>query len=134
MLAQQGLSISGIRVTCRVRFKVDEQYTDPELGIIDTGSAVSIIPQRIWSNLPYTPIAEDTIWGLASNPECVERAVFGEVICRLEDDKAATPDFRLRADLVYNDDIPLVLGFLDLLEQCALHIHVASSNNYLEFK
>jgi len=92
-----------------------------------------MIPQRIWSNLPYTRIADNYVVGISSNPDCFERSIFGEVTCRLEDENDATPDFRLRADLVYNDDLPLVLGFLDVLERGLLHVQVSASNSFIEF-
>jgi hypothetical protein len=123
-----------LRILCPVSFKVGDIYTDPELGIVDTGSGVSMIPPRIWSNLPYTKIADNTIWGISTNPDCFERSIFGEVTCRLEDENGATSDFRLRADLVYNDDLPLVLGFLDVLERGLLHVQVAVSDSFLEFR
>ena len=52
---------------------------------------------------------------------------------RLEDENGATPDFRLRADLVYNDDLPLMLGFLDVLERGLLHVHASANDSFLEF-
>jgi hypothetical protein len=133
-LAQQGAFLSATRILCNVRFKVGTQYTDAEMGIVDTGSPTSLIPQRIWSNLPYTRIADNYVVGVSTNPDCFERSIFGEVNCRLEDENGITPDFRLRADLVYNDDLPLVLGFLDLLERSLFHVHVSANDSFLEFR
>jgi len=133
-LASQGIEIKGIRVVCFASFKSGEQYTEREAAIVDTGTAISIIPQRIWSNLPFKRIAENKLWGLSTHPESFEHSIFGEVICRLQDEQNHTSDFSLRADLVYNDDIPLVLGFLDLIELGALHIHLLANENYLEFR
>lgn len=133
-LAKHGIDVVGVRLNCFVNFKVGDHYTEPQVGIIDTGAEISIIPQRIWSNLPFKRIAENKLWGLSTHPESFERSIFGEVICRLQDEQNHTSDFSLRADLVYNDDIPLVLGFLDLIELGALHIHLSANENYLEFR
>ena len=48
-LLEQGIYIKGLRLYCGIRFKTSDDITDMIDGIIDTGSPVSVVPKKIWT-------------------------------------------------------------------------------------
>ncbi len=116
-------NVQGVRLLCLTSFKHVAGYTKPEWGIIDTGAPISVVPMRIWSNLPHQALEDYEIWGIVPKEECAQPVRFGTLTCRLLDRENETEDLTIKADLAYTDDIPLILGFLDLMEKAVLHVN-----------
>lgn len=125
-------NVQGIRILCLVSFKNAVGYTKPEWGIIDTGAPISVVPMRIWSNLPYERMKDYEIRGVVPKEECAQPVHFGTITCRLLDEESETGDLTIRADLAYTDDLPIILGLLDLLEKAVVHINCKTDLAYLQ--
>ena len=86
-------------------------------ALIDTGSPVSVIPHSIWQNVTHTFLTEETVIDIAG------MTVFGRlglVTLRLQDEQTVSPPLRVKANLVWEDNLPLILGFSDVLTEVTL--------------
>lgn len=127
------MDVQGVRILCAVLFKTDGGYTEARWAIIDTGSALSIIPQSIWKRCSIQTHKDYEIRGLVPKEECSQLVCFGEITCRLFDEHHITDPIVMKADLAYTDDVPIILGFKDLLEEIPIHIACKKDIAYLEF-
>jgi len=116
-----------------VAFKTDDGYTEPkEYAIIDTGSPIAIIPPRVWATSKAKVLKDYKITGLVDKEECRLTVSFGELACCLLDEGNITDEFPIKADLAYTDELPIILGFADLLDEIAIHIDCKNDFAYLE--
>ena len=78
-----------LRLKGLVQFHNGRKRTRIEQVIIDTGSAFTIIPKRLWRKLGYTPDFSDGIkrYGIINREECGFRVILERVECTLEDFK-----------------------------------------------
>ncbi|HFD39511.1 MAG TPA: hypothetical protein ENJ31_06645 [Anaerolineae bacterium] len=113
-------------------FKTWDGYTYDYPAIIDTGAPVSIIPFRIWGQCAIKQLGQDTIRGLVDRDECDLEVTAAQVTCALTDGASITDDIRIRADLAPTSEMPLILGFKDLLERAELCCNYQSGVAYLE--
>ncbi len=74
-----------------------------------------------------------SIRGLVAKEDCVLPVTFSRITCCLLDEQWATQDFCIDADLADTDDVPIVLGFKDVLTAGVLHIDGRHKRGYLEF-
>jgi hypothetical protein len=125
--------VQGIRILCKVAFKTDGGYSEPEeYAIIDTGSPISIIPPRVWATSKVRVLKDYKITGLVDKEECKLPVSFSELTCRLLDEENITGDLSIKADLAYTDELPIILGFSDLLDEIVIHIDCKNDLAYLE--
>lgn len=129
-LAEMG--VQGARILCAVAFKTEDDYTETEWAIIDTGSPLSIIPQWVWKQCPVIIRKDHDIRGLVPKEECVLRASFGEITCCLLDEHNVTDDLTIEVDFVYSDELPIILGLRDLLERGVVYLDCQNDQAYLE--
>ena len=101
-------------------------------AILDTGSTVSVIPRFIWEQVRAVSTGRhSTMGGGLTGREAAGE--LGFVSVRITDSVAVSPPLTLRALLLQDDSVPLVLGFGDLLTQARLHCDFPGSSAYLEF-
>lgn len=124
--------VQGLRFLCLVSFKSAAGYTKPQWGIVDTGAPISVVPRRIWSSLPHERLKDYEIRGIVPKEECAQPVCFGAVTCRLLDEEGETGELTIRADLAYTDDLPIILGLLDLLEKAVIHTNCRRDVAYLQ--
>ena len=106
-----------IRLWCWTSFKKEKGWTLPYPALIDTGAHTSLIPKRIWYDLPVNKLAEHYTGGLVPKPECKLDVDVGEVSFALLDRDNITKRYRVLSFLMPTDDIPLIIGFKDLLSE-----------------
>jgi hypothetical protein len=103
-----------IRLKALIRFKTSGGWTPPYEAIVDTGAPLSLIPPFIWEDLEWTKLADHGTSGIAGGSVPVQ---VGTVSCQLLDRKGhATEELEIIAFLSSNDDVPLIIGFKDLLD------------------
>lgn len=105
------------RLISAVRFKKEKGYTDIYPAIVDTGAPLSLIPYGIWSECSVIKIAEHKIKGINSKDECAIPVFIGKIKCQLLDKKSKTNEFEMLTYLALSDNIPLILGFKNLLDK-----------------
>ncbi len=112
---------------------VNDELTDPELAIVDTGAPLSLIPQDIWQGCRYLKLRDDVIRGVVPKPDCELLVIDGVVACTLQDDAGQMSDLQtIRAHLAHSEDVPLLLGFGGLLDGADVHFSVERHEAYLE--
>jgi hypothetical protein len=124
--------VQGVRVVGKVVFKTNNGYSEPRYAIIDTGSPISIIPPRVRTTSKVKILKDYKITGLVDKEECKLPVSFSELTCRLLDEENITDDLPIKADLAYTDELPIILGFADLLDEIVIYIDCKNDCAYLK--
>ena len=106
-----------VRLWCLVQFKKQKDWTMPYPALIDTGAHTTIIPKKIWSDLSIKKIAKHYVRGLIPKEECKLDIEVGEVEILVCDKVKHTNKMQILSYLALVDNIPLILGFKDLLSK-----------------
>ncbi len=126
------LDIEIIRLFSEVAFVSKKGYTASYSAILDTGAPVSVIPFHIWSMLEIKKIKEYSVSGIVPKKECILPVTIGEISCFLLDEEQSTNEIRVKAYLAHSDEIPLIIGFKDLLDRFGLYLNFRENIAYLE--
>lgn len=99
--------------------RADDTFGEARHAIIDTGAFVSIIPLHIWQGLALSISADSvTFGGINPHPECQVPSVLGQVTGILVDREShLSPECVFPAFLAKTDQVPLILGFANLLSR-----------------
>lgn len=123
-----------IRLFCRVAFKTKDGFTGPYPAIVDTGAPVSLIPYRLWSRSDTEILGNYTIKGIVPKKECFLSVKIGKISCILINRYGKIKPLTIKAYFSSSDEVPLILGFKDLLERAKIHIDTSKNLSYLEYK
>jgi hypothetical protein len=78
-------------------------------------------------------ISDHYVRGLVPKPECKIDVKVGWVKGRIVDEEGNfTPEIKFRAFLALVDNIPLIVGFKDLLEKYLIQINPAANQAFIE--
>lgn len=122
-----------IRLKCALRFLTKNGLSAPYPAIIDTGAHTSVIPKFIWMESVHQIYGEHKIYGISKNKECVIPCNIGIVGCIIVDDEDnETRELRISAFLANTDEIPLIIGFKDVLEKFKMVIEFSKNNAFIE--
>lgn len=121
-----------IRLWCWASFEKEDGWTLPYPALIDTGAHTSMIPKRIWSILPVNKLAEHYTKGLVPKPECKLDVGVGEINIILLDSDTRTKKYRVLSFLAPTDDIPLIIGFKNLLSEFKVHFDYKENKAWIE--
>jgi hypothetical protein len=104
-----------IRLITRASFRTLEgEWTEPEGAIIDTGSHISVIPHYIWTNAHHSFISDEAEMGIGGN---IVTGRLGWITLRLNDEETVSPPLSIKANLIDDDSVPLILGFEDVISE-----------------
>jgi len=121
-----------VRLIARVSFRTPEGgWTNPRRALIDTGSPVSVIPRSIWQNAAHAFLTGETTIGIGG---MTVSGRLGLVTLCLQDDQTISPPLRVKADLIGDDSLPLILGFSDVLTQVTLVSDFYANLAYVLFR
>lgn len=125
-----------IRLNGYGRFRTEYGWSEEAYeAIIDTGAHTSLVPQSIWNEIKYKEITEHEIQGLSTKPECRIPVIISELECIITDlDNNISPVMKIIAFLAKTDDVPLILGFMDLLSQFKVCFDYQKREAYIEDK
>jgi len=104
-----------VRLRCYVQFENRAGETGIHDAIIDTGAFISLIPFSIWKEAEVDRVADYHVGGVIPKPECSIPVIIGRIGLRLIDEENQTEKIDVHAYLALTDEIPLILGFKDLL-------------------
>ncbi len=121
-----------IRLTGMICFKLNNSWSEARRAIIDTGAHISLIPFSVWKNACAQKITDHYLKGVVPKKECIVPVLIGNVKCFLMDDANETEEMRILAYLALIDEIPLIIGFKDLLERFKLTIDYQNNTAYIE--
>lgn len=112
-----------IRLTGMMFFKTNAGWSDPKRAIIDTGAHISLIPFSVWKNSRVEKVADHYLMGVVPKEECTIPVLVGNMECFLMDHEGnETEAMNILAYLALTDEIPLIIGFRDMLENFKLTI------------
>ncbi|MFQ6062939.1 MAG: hypothetical protein ACE5J9_07165 [Methanosarcinales archaeon] len=122
------------RIITLIKFKTSlGEWSKSYEALIDTGAHISVIPSNIWISTRYEWLATHKMYGIVPREECELPVDIGKLICVLIDREGNFSNaIEIRAYLAPSDEIPLVIGFKDLLEKFKLNISVPEDEYYLE--
>ena len=122
-----------IRLRCGVQFRDNNGWTEAFDAIVDTGAYCSLIPSSIWENLPVDKIAKYKIKGIQTKEECSIPVIIGKIKCILVDSEGnGTNETHMYALLALTDNVPLILGFKDLLSKFKVTFDFKTKEAHLE--
>lgn len=121
------------RVLCDLRFLSSNGLTDPYPAIVDTGAPTSIIPRSLWSRTTVRQLKSFPLQGLVARKECAISVTAGIISAVLEDPAGHQLKRSFRAYLAQTDEVPLILGMQDVLEEAKLHVDLKADTAWLEF-
>ena len=112
----------------------DSGFTTPQRAIIDTGSYWSTVPQELWKQCAVDIIEPNSqIVGFASDEVCHIPASIGRISGKILDDEGhETRLLAFLAFLAHTDDVPLVLGFADILSEFQVRFDYRTRTAYLD--
>ncbi len=125
-----GVSVRLVRLIASVQLKIQDGWTRKYRGIVDTGNPVSVIPHFIWSQafIKWLLPQPTKLHGIGSGSVSGKLA---EVILVFADEKHVSLPLTVKAHLLYDDSIPLLIGFEDILTELALTSDFKSKTAYI---
>jgi hypothetical protein len=133
-LFEQSVVVRLIRLFIRIRFQTSNGWTEVSDAIIDTGSAVSVLPYSIWKDTNFKILSpKDVILhGIAPQEEAFLQAKIAEIPCVFLDKNQSSSPMKIKAYLLYDDNIPLIIGFEDVLTVAELFCDYKNNMAYLD--
>lgn len=93
-----------------------------------------MLPLSLWQELDVKIISDHYVRGLVPKKECKIDVKIGWVTGKIVDEGNAAPETRFRAFLALVDNIPLIVGFKDLLEKYHIDIDAATGKAFIKTK
>jgi hypothetical protein len=101
------------RLIAKTSFRALEgEWTRPRGAIIDTGSHVSVIPHSIWTKTNYSSISDEIAMDIGGN---TVTGRLGWITLRIHDEETISPPLNVKANLIDDDSMPLILEDLRML-------------------
>lgn len=126
-------SIEYIRLKCLIGLKSTNSYLFAE-AIIDTGAYISIIPGGVAEKIQKEIVGKDKLKGMNLRKECAIPVDIGKTKCILFDGEYNfTPEMEIPAAFTKTDEVPLILGFADLLSKFQVHFDHRRKIAYIEW-
>jgi len=107
----------GIRLLTIAQFLNVRGWSEPEVAIVDTGAPISLVPYRIWRKCTNEVIGEAELRGVIPKKECVMPVKVAVVRLRLVEPEYATEGIEVKAYLAPIDEVPLIIGFENILSE-----------------
>ena len=132
-LSKKVKDIEVLRIECDVAFKtVDGEIKIYDAAIVDTGAFISLIPRSIRENVCHEKIARHTVKGIVPKKECSIDVIIGRIKLRLIDEENESDEIEIYAYLALTDEVPLIIGFKDLLTKFKLCIDFQKDTAFVE--
>ncbi len=118
-----------------LRLKTPNGWTATYEAIVDTGSSITVIPFSIWSKAEINWLSEHSVklYGLGSTEETTVQGKLGEITAVFLGEKQVSMPLKVKAYLVEDDSVPLLIGFEDVLTKLKLVSNYKSQVAYLEW-
>lgn len=130
-LGKQGVEV--IRLLTRIQFQTPHGWSDRYSALIDTGAYMSLLPLTVWKEAVCTELAEHQVRGIVPRPECTLPVRIGRLTGRLTDAAGhRTKPLEIRAFLAPTYEVPLIVGFKDILASFAHHFDYRTDTAYIE--
>jgi len=128
----EGIDI--LRLKCDVRFREKSSKFWTYDAIVDTGAFISLIPYSIWKNVEHVEITRHYVGGIVPRKECSIDVIIGKIKLKLIDEENETDEMEICAYLAMTDEVPLIIGFKDLLTKFKIYIDFPENEAWIEEK
>lgn len=130
----KGISFRLIRLISRIKLKSKEGFTKTYDAIVDTGNLITIIPFSIWSEASVHLISHEQVklYGLGTEDNSAIKGNIGQVEIIFLDEQRSSASMTLKAYLIEDDKVPLLIGFEDVLTLMKLVSDYKNNVAYLE--
>ena len=134
-LSKKVKEIDVLRLECDVAFRTfDGEIKIYDAAIVDTGAFISLIPRSIWENVEHEKIASHVVRGIVPKKECSVDVIIGKIKIRLIDEENETNEMEVYAYLAMTDEVPLIIGFKDILTEFKISIDFKENEAFIEEK
>ncbi len=124
-----------LRIMCDVLFKtIDGEIDIYEGAIVDTGAFISLIPYSAWKNVEHKEIVRHSVKGIIPRKECAIDVIIGKIKLKLLDEENETNELEIYAYLALTDEVPLIIGFEDLLSRFKVCFDYSENEAWIEEK
>ena len=124
-----------IRLKGIIRFIHHENYSDPFKAIIDTGAHISLIPHYMWKNLNIEDLGKYEVRGISNKPECNIPSIIGRLEIIIQDRLGnSTNKLKIHSCLALTNEVPLIMGFKDLLSKFQVCFNYGQNEAFIETK
>ena len=123
-----------VRLFCDVRFQYPEGLSDPYAAIIDTGAPLSMVPRSMWERAHVRRLKPLRLQGLVARKECAVAVTAGILSAVFQDAEGHQVKHAFRAYLAERDEVPLILGMQDVLEEGRLLVDLKGGIAWFEFR
>lgn len=127
----RGAEFETIRLKVAVQFRTQTNWTAPYDALLDTGAPAALLPQSLWSAAEHTIVAQGRRIAIAGRVIAVN---VGRVTCRLLDERRWSRPLEVYAFLSLRDDVPLILGFKDVLTDFPLFLDYRKRRAYINVR
>jgi len=133
-LFEQGIDFRLIRLITRIRFQTEKGWTKALEAIVDTGSVVSVLPHLAWKDSSVKILSSHKLIlrGLAPQKNAILKANIAEITCILLDEHKISRPLKIKAYILPDDSVPLILGFEDILTVARLVSDYKNNTAYLD--
>lgn len=121
------------RIWCVVKFKSNDGWVERRNALIDTGAHTTIIPLALSKEIKNEIIGEYLVKGLVAKEGCAIPVKVAWIWVNIVDKEGnETGELKIRTYLASTDEVPIIIGFKDLLEKFKLFIDVSERSGYIE--
>lgn len=121
------------RLICKTKFKTPQDWSKTYNAIIDTGATITLIPLSIWQDINTEIIADHLVSGIISNEECKVPVKIAKVRIIIFDLSGnCTDELEITSYLSLLENVPLLLGFKDLLSRFKVCFDYEKREGYIE--
>lgn len=129
---EKGIKVTNIRIIAKVRFKTKTEWSESFSAIVDAGSPLSVIPKEVWESCVISKLYKSQIKGIVPDKNVFIPATFGSIEGVLIDEKQCSPLLEANALFAERSDIPLILGFSNLIEKMKLVVNYPKRKSWVE--
>lgn len=132
---EHNIELPLVRFKTDVKFWTDSSWTRSFDGIIDTGSPITLIPKFIGEVISSKFLSTHNfgISGISPKDTAPLPANLASVSCILLDNTNISFPLNIRCYLLQTNEMPLVIGILDILTISKLLCDYKNNTAYLEF-
>ena len=124
-----------IRLLGWIKFRsADGTFLPKVLAIVDSGAFLSTLPRAVWRDLEVEVDVDDVRFGgINDKPECQIPASLGRVRGFFVDEEGRhSRELTFPAFLAHTDQVPILLGFANLLDRFQVCFDYDRNDAYLE--
>lgn len=126
-----GTDLRLIRLAAEVSAWNGSVWLQADPAWVDTGAPLTVLPKSLWQGLPLERIASDISLSIGGQNMVVDVAKVWIAVSDLT--HGLSMQLSVRAYLSRSDELPVVLGWEDLLTRCVLRCDHAAKIAFLEF-